>query len=101
MDDNLVRVLGTLSMNGLLWGLKKAVPKIPAAVVPPLNLALTMAIAIYAPWLLTPTDALVVTGSSTLVHSTIKNLSRGDKLGQESIPIPETIPKEDAIVISK
>lgn len=101
MDANFVRVLGTLGMNGLFWGLKKVVPRIPAAIVPPLNLGIMMALSIYAPWLLTPTDALVVAGGSTLIHQTVKNLKRGDKLGQDSVPIPIGVKPEEVKVVEK
>lgn len=99
MDDNLLRLLGTVGMNGLLWGFKKVAPKVPAAIVPLINVGLTTGIALYAPWLLTMSDALVISGGSTMVHSTIKNFARGDKLGQDSVPIPlDTKPSEVKVV---
>jgi hypothetical protein len=85
----LTQIGGTVGMNGLLWGLRKITPKIPAATIPAINIGLTTMLAIYAPWLLTPMDAAIISGGSTIIHNTVKNLMKGDQFGQGSTPNPE------------
>ena len=82
MGSILVQLGGAIGMNFLLMGLKRVSPKIPSWAVPFVNLGLTMG-GVYT-GVITPDDAVAITGGSTVIHNVTKNIVRGDKFGEPS-----------------
>lgn len=79
-------------VNIALVGLKKVAPKIPAFLIPLVNIGLTAGVTWLGgfginvpPEVLT---TLAISGGAALVHNTVKNAVRGDEFGQGAVQAP-------------
>jgi len=87
----LAYILGIGGLNTGLLALKHYGPKIPAYLVPLLNVGFTLGGFYLGAGQDLASAALntgIVSGGSTIAHNLTKNIARGDTLGQPSMPIP-------------
>lgn len=83
----------SLGINAALLGLKHIAPKIPAWLVPFINLGISAGIGLAqahgVPTGIDPTQVAATAGLAALTHNVIKNGIRNDKFGEGAVVVPK------------